>query len=256
MNAFNSSVPAVPGDSPFDALMGADGRWSARDLMTLVGYDKWQNFEAAIERAKLTAQNSGISVQDAFVQVSQVTDVGNLGQQERADYRLSRHAVYLVAMNGDPRKPEIAAAQTYFAVKTREAEQPKSELEIAREYLAAVEAKVALQQQIAEMAPKASKWDRFMDAEGLIGMTALADMLGVQVGKMTNWLVDHGVFRKQTSHGELHFKKPRNMPRLDYQRDGFFVVRTEVDNSVTFPVVYATPKGADLIADLWSVRKI
>lgn len=245
MNAFNSSAPALSGgsSSPFDALMGTDGRWSARDLMTLVGYDKWQNFEAAIERAKLTAQNSGISVQDAFVQVSQVTDVGNLGQQERADYRLSRHAVYLVAMNGDPRKPEIAAAQTYFAVKTREAEQPKSELELARDYVRALEAKEELRAQIAELEPKASKWAEYMGTDGLIGMRELADMLGLDAKEMTRRLVELKVFRRLVSEDG----GARNMPRRMYQTSGHFEVKIEQNGRKRYPVAYATTSGVEFV---------
>lgn len=131
---------------------------------------------------------------------------------------------------------------------------PKSELEIAREYLAAVEAKVALQQQIAVMAPQADKWDRSMKAEGLTGMTTISDLLGIPVRDFTNWLVEIGVFRKQTSHGELHFKKPRNLPRLDHQRSGCFVIREEEKNFVSYPVVYATPKGVDFVMNLWNQK--
>lgn len=119
-------IPSVPDSPSFDLLRQtrADGSefWSARDLMGPLGYDRWENFAAAIERAKAAAQNQGIDAADAFPQVTQVRDAGNLGVQRRADVELSRFAAYLVAMNGDPRKPEIAAAQSYFAVKTRQAE--------------------------------------------------------------------------------------------------------------------------------------
>lgn len=107
-------------DSPFDQIKRADERgeyWSARDLMPLMGYPAWREFSAAIDRAKTAASNQGLIVDDLFGVDPQKTN-----GRPRADYRLSRMAAYLVAMNGDPRKPEVAAAQAYFAVRTREAE--------------------------------------------------------------------------------------------------------------------------------------
>lgn len=120
----NSVTPAVA--SPFDSLRHSDERgefWLARELMKPLGYGAdWRNFVAAIERARATGENTGVDVSSAFAQVAQFVDANNLGIQARQDYRLTRYAAYLVAMNGDPRKPEIAAAQSYFAIKTREAE--------------------------------------------------------------------------------------------------------------------------------------
>lgn len=117
-------TPAIV--SPFDALRHNDHigeHWFAREIMTPLGYGAdWRNFAASVERAIVAAGNTGVDVDTAFVQVAQPVDANNLGVQYRADWRLTRYAAYLVAMNGDPRKPEVAAAQTYFAVKTREAE--------------------------------------------------------------------------------------------------------------------------------------
>ena len=116
----------LPGSSPFDEMRHTrqDGSeyWSARDLQPRLGYGKWDRFVDTIERAKLAALNSGVDVESAFVQVVKLTGAGKLGDQRRYDFELSRFACYLTAMNGDPRKPEIAAAQAYFAVRTREAE--------------------------------------------------------------------------------------------------------------------------------------
>lgn len=122
MNAFNSSLPVVAGDSPFDALMGEDGRWSARDLQSLMGYDRWERFESAVERAVAACENSGSDSKDHFRSAAKKVSVGSGAIRSVADWQLTRFAAYLVAMNGDPRKPEIAAAQAYFAVKTHEAE--------------------------------------------------------------------------------------------------------------------------------------
>lgn len=100
-------------DSPFDQIKRADERgeyWSTRDLMPLMGYPAWREFSAAIDRAKTAASNQGLIVDDLFGVDPQKTN-----GRPRADYRLSRMAAYLVAMNGDPRKPEVAAAQAYFA---------------------------------------------------------------------------------------------------------------------------------------------
>lgn len=117
---------SLQASSPFDAIRHTrpDGSeyWSAREMQPLQGYSNWQNFVKAIERAKLAAANTGVDVDSAFVQVAKLTVVDKLGDQRRYDYELSRFACYLVALNGDPAKPEVAAAQAYFVVKTREAE--------------------------------------------------------------------------------------------------------------------------------------
>jgi len=96
--------------------------WSARELMPLMGYERWENFADAIGRAMASAINTGVDVGSAFTQVAQLRGAGNLGHVQRSDVELTRYACYLVAMNGDPRKEEIASAQSYFVVKTREAE--------------------------------------------------------------------------------------------------------------------------------------
>jgi hypothetical protein len=98
-----------------------------------MGYVKWQGFDPVVERAIRAAMNTGTYSRSAFEQVSQVTQAGNLGPQIAKDYRLSRYAAYLVAMNGDPSKPEVAAAQAYFAARTREAELSAITLEERRQ---------------------------------------------------------------------------------------------------------------------------
>ncbi|BDQ41003.1 BRO family protein [Cutibacterium granulosum] len=109
-------------DSPFDQIKRADERgeyWSARDLMPLMGYTKWQAFEVPLNRAMKSAEAQGVNVENNFTGSRKVS--GGRGPSQ-FDYRLTRFACYLVAMNGDPNKPEVAAAQAYFAVRTREAE--------------------------------------------------------------------------------------------------------------------------------------
>lgn len=95
------------------------------------------------------------------------------------------------------------------------------------------------------LAPKAGKWDQFMNSEGLIGMTAIADMLNLPVRDMTNWLVEEGVFRKQPSR----FGANKNMPRRMYQSSGHFTVKLETNGKVAYEVAYATVLGADFVFD-------
>ena len=96
--------------------------WLARDLQHLLGYSKWDNFLGVVGKAKTACEVSGHPVADHFADVGKMVDLGSGSQREVNDILLTRYACYLIAQNGDPRKPEIAFAQTYFAVQTRRAE--------------------------------------------------------------------------------------------------------------------------------------
>lgn len=100
--------------------------WSARDLCKLLGYTEYGKFLPAIERAKESCKNSGQNIDDHFAGVSDMITIatGTPKETQRPvdNYHLSRYACYLIAQNGDPRKEEIALAQTYFAIQTRKQE--------------------------------------------------------------------------------------------------------------------------------------
>lgn len=120
--------------TPFDAIKQTrdDGSefWSSRDLQPLLGYDKWQNFMKAVDDAKRASEIVGAG-QDQFTDSSKMVSIGSGAVRELADVELTRYGAYMVAMACDGRKPEVAAAKTYFAIQTRFAEKVQEKMELA-----------------------------------------------------------------------------------------------------------------------------
>lgn len=208
----------LPMQPTFDAIQRPDGTWSARDLMTHLGYGKWENFEAAIDRAHATAENQGYKFSDLFVATTEKVFPGvrkNLGGRPRFDYSMTRFACYLVAMNGDPRKPEIAAAQSYFAIKTREAEAaiPVAALTgpelLAHAVIEAQAMLAAKDDRISELEPKAEAFDELMESDGTFSFLASSKILGWGRNVMMRELRRMGILQGNNlpyQRYEHHFK--------------------------------------------------
>ena len=204
MDKFVIPADNMGSPTPFDVYRQEreDGTefWSARDLMSLMGYSQWVTFENPLKRAMKAAENQKMQVGDLFYRSLKKT-----GGRPQEDYELTRFAAYLVAMNGDPNKPEVASAQAYFATRTRQAEtqQPVEltgkelmaralmeaqstiqELETARaEAVELSEAAIArahvAEAEADESRPKAEAFDSFMRTDGTYYMGAVAKMLGM-----------------------------------------------------------------------------
>ena len=107
--------------------------WYARELQAVLGYARWENFVVAVGRAMESCKTLGISVDDHFREVTKMIALAKGAQRDVQDFMLTRYACYLIAQNGDPKKEEVAFAQSYFAVQTRKAELIEERLnEVAR----------------------------------------------------------------------------------------------------------------------------
>lgn len=96
--------------------------WKARELMPLLDYSDWRNFNKVIDKAKIACRNSKQSIISHFVDINEIVNLGSGSTREIENYKLSRYACYLIAQNGDPYKKPVAQAQTYFAIQTRKQE--------------------------------------------------------------------------------------------------------------------------------------
>jgi len=169
--------------------------WLARDLQHLLGYTEWRNFTAVVNKAKTACEISEHPIPDHFVDVNKMVDLGSGSQRDVPDIMLTRYACYLVAQNGDPRKAEIAFAQTYFAVQTRRAE--------------------LIEQRLLET-ERLSARDKLRATE-----KELSSVIYEQTGGNQNFALirskgDQALFGKSTQAMKAHWKVPANRPLADF----------------------------------------
>lgn len=208
-------VPMKGDNTPFDQIkQTVDGEefWSARDLMPLLGYPRWQDFKPTIERAMVAAKNQNMDVTSLF----RIDAKKGTGGRPAEDYRLARFAAYLVAMNGDPRKWEVAAAQAYFAIRTHQAETMKfdpsklTRSEILLMALNAEHERMELEAANRELTPKAQAWDSLCAADGTYSVGSVAKMVGLSQNKLFDLLRSEEIF---ISKGAM-----RNTPYQRYMK--------------------------------------
>ena len=223
--------------------------WSARDLMPFAGYDRWENFSKAINRAVVSVNASGLDAADHFRGSTKLVTTGSGAKRQIEDVELTRYGCSILFQNADGSKREIASLHQYFAVQTRKQELGAPEL--PTDYLSALKALVvreetnrALEAKVAEDAPKVEYVEQFVDRDDVVLFRTAANEIGIGETELRNRLVDAGwIYRKligqrwSKSKGRLsnefeyyaasaHGEKFRSMPQHNAPRHHNGQVRT------------------------------
>jgi len=169
--------------------------WLARDLQQLLGYSKWENFQAVIAKAKTACEVSGHTVENHFPDVRKMVRIGSGTEREIDDVMLTRYACYLIAQNGDPRKQEIAFAQTYFAIQTRRAE--------------------LIEQRLLE-AERVFARKKLTSTEKELSQLIFEQTGGNQDFALIRSKGDHALFGKSTQAMKAQWRVPENRPLADF----------------------------------------
>jgi DNA-damage-inducible protein D len=170
--------------------------WLARELQILLGYTSWRNFINAVTKAKESCKTSKEDILDHFVDVDKMVKIGSGAERKQGDIMLTRYACYLIAQNGDPKKEQIAFAQSYFAIQTRKQE-------ILEERILLNE-RIHAREKLAETETELSKsiYERGVDSKGFANIRSKGD-----------WALFGG---NSTSNMKKKLKIPENRPLADF----------------------------------------
>ncbi len=203
--------------------------WLARELQELLGYSDWRNFLNAVEKGKESCKTIGEAVIDHFVDVTKMVKIGSGAERKQDDIMLTRYACYLIAQNGDPKKEQIAFAQSYFAIQTRKQELLEERIQLnerlqAREKLAATETELSK-----------NIYERGVDNKGFANIRSKGD-----------WALFGGI---TTSNMKKKLGVPENRPLADFLPTITITAKQLATEITNFNVKQHNLKGEGRITD-------